>query len=168
MISGRKCAGSWQMSLPGTSLPRTSADARLIVRQTTSSRWVTRPTALPSPRRTWVAITFGSAFGYVHTPTTIANYAAPSMQKHPCCRAFVRAFGKPTPQNHEFLMGWPEGWTDLRPLEMDRFQRWLSLHGDCSAVDERFSGPSTGRAQVNKTDVSPSPMSASTRSGEKQ
>ena len=29
----------------------------------------------------------------------------------------------------EWLMGWPLGWTDLKPLEMDKFQRWLRLHG---------------------------------------
>lgn len=29
----------------------------------------------------------------------------------------------------EWLMGWPTGWTDLRPLGMDKFQRWLHLHG---------------------------------------
>lgn len=29
----------------------------------------------------------------------------------------------------EWLMGWPIGGTDLRPLEKDRFQRWLLLHG---------------------------------------
>lgn len=29
----------------------------------------------------------------------------------------------------EWLMGWPIGWTDLKPLEMDRFQQWKRLHG---------------------------------------
>jgi len=29
----------------------------------------------------------------------------------------------------EWLMGWPLGWTDLKPLEMDRFQQWLQQHG---------------------------------------
>lgn len=29
----------------------------------------------------------------------------------------------------EFLMGWPIGWTALEPLAMDKFQRWLELHG---------------------------------------
>lgn len=28
----------------------------------------------------------------------------------------------------EWLMGWPPGWTDLQPLAMDKFQRWLRLH----------------------------------------
>jgi hypothetical protein len=29
----------------------------------------------------------------------------------------------------EYMMQWPEGWTDLKPLEMDKFQQWLDLHG---------------------------------------
>ena len=29
----------------------------------------------------------------------------------------------------EWLMGWVIGWTDLKPLEMDKFQQWLNLHG---------------------------------------
>jgi hypothetical protein len=29
----------------------------------------------------------------------------------------------------EWLMGWPIGWSDLRPLEMDKFQQWLGSHG---------------------------------------
>ena len=31
----------------------------------------------------------------------------------------------------EWLMGWPLGWTDLKPLETDRFQKWLEEHGKC-------------------------------------
>lgn len=128
-ISGRRCCGSWQMSLPGTYLPRTSKDARLIERPTTWSRWVTLSDAQKCQRRTWVLTTFGNAIGWLHTPTCTANYASPSMQKWPACRAFVQAFGRPTPQNHEWLMGWPIGWSDLRPLETDRFQQWCERHG---------------------------------------
>lgn len=29
----------------------------------------------------------------------------------------------------EWLMGWPTGWTDLEPLEMDKFRQWLRSHG---------------------------------------
>jgi len=29
----------------------------------------------------------------------------------------------------EYLMGWPIGWTDLKPLETDRFRLWLQQHG---------------------------------------
>jgi hypothetical protein len=30
----------------------------------------------------------------------------------------------------EWLMGWPLGWTDLEPLETDKFQRWRRLRGE--------------------------------------
>lgn len=33
------------------------------------------------------------------------------------------------PNLYEWLMGWPIGWTDLNPLAMDKFRRWLDLHG---------------------------------------
>jgi hypothetical protein len=29
----------------------------------------------------------------------------------------------------EWLMGWPLGWTDLNPLETDKYQQWLQQHG---------------------------------------
>jgi hypothetical protein len=37
--------------------------------------------------------------------------------------------GPINPEWNEWRMGWPIGWTDLEPLEMDRFQQWLGLHG---------------------------------------
>jgi|TARA_Y100000310_G_C20126991_1_gene554095 hypothetical protein len=56
-----------------------------------------------------------SVGGYVHTPTAKANFTAPSMQKWPGCRNYVKAFGPGPimPEHFEFLMGLPIGWTDL-------------------------------------------------------
>jgi hypothetical protein len=34
----------------------------------------------------------------------------------------------------EWLMGWPSGWTDLRPLEMDRFHEWQRAHSTASGL----------------------------------
>jgi len=39
--------------------------------------------------------------------------------------------GKLNPTWVEWLMGWPLGWTDLKPLEMDKYQKWLDEHGSC-------------------------------------
>jgi len=39
--------------------------------------------------------------------------------------------GKLNPMWVEWLMGWPLGWTDLKPLEMDKYQKWLDEHGSC-------------------------------------
>ena len=38
--------------------------------------------------------------------------------------------GIPNPEFSEWLMGWPIGWTGLKPLEMDKFQSWLQQHGE--------------------------------------
>jgi len=39
--------------------------------------------------------------------------------------------GQLNPTWVEWLMGWPLGWTDLKPLEMDKYQKWLEQHGGC-------------------------------------
>ena len=51
----------------------------------------------------------------LHTPTTKANFKADSMQNWPCCRAWKIVFGSGPilPEQFEFLMGYPIGWTDL-------------------------------------------------------
>ncbi len=36
----------------------------------------------------------------------------------------------------EWLMGWCIGWTDLQPLEMDKFQQWRQQHGECLTCGE--------------------------------
>jgi len=36
--------------------------------------------------------------------------------------------GQLNPTWVEWLMGWPLGWTDLKPLEMDKFRQWLGSH----------------------------------------
>jgi hypothetical protein len=37
--------------------------------------------------------------------------------------------GQLNPPWVEWLMGWPIGWTDLKPLGMDKYRRWLNSHG---------------------------------------
>src|SRR6266404_4637047 len=128
MISGRKCGGSWQMSLPGTYLPKTSQSAQLNMQRKAYDLWVTKPRQLPLARRTWVLTTFGNGIGYLHTPTCTANYSAPSMQKWQCARSFVQVFGKPHPANAAWLMGWPAQWSNLGSLGMGKFQSWQQQH----------------------------------------
>jgi hypothetical protein len=38
--------------------------------------------------------------------------------------------GQLNPTWVEWLMGWPLGWTDLKPLAMDRFRKWRHSHGE--------------------------------------
>jgi len=40
-----------------------------------------------------------------------------------------RNSGQLNPPWVEWLMGWPLEWTDLKPLEMDKFQEWQQQHG---------------------------------------
>jgi hypothetical protein len=126
---GRKCGESWQRQLPGTYLPKTRQSSRSITPRMTSDRWVTKPTVLPLARRTWARTICGEDIGYVHTPTTKANYLAPSMQKWESCRNFLAIFGYISPLIHEHLMGWPIGWSDLSPLETDKFRAWPRQRG---------------------------------------
>ena len=37
--------------------------------------------------------------------------------------------GKLNPMWVEWLMGWPLGWTDLKPLATDKYQQWRQQHG---------------------------------------
>lgn len=126
---GRKCSAWWSNPSQRTFLQKMFLAQRLKSPPKTCVKWVTLPKAFRSQRKTWVQTIYGSGIGYLHTPTTKANYAAASMQKWPGCRIFTHVFGKATPTNQEWLMGWPIGWSDLAPLEMDKFQSWLQQHG---------------------------------------
>ncbi|RON33678.1 hypothetical protein BK664_24575 [Pseudomonas brassicacearum] len=42
--------------------------------------------------------------------------------------------GQLNPEWVEWLMGWPIGWTELKPLAMDRFHEWQRQHTTCSPV----------------------------------
>jgi hypothetical protein len=49
-------------------------------------------------------------------------------------RAYLKHLGRldlaESPKFREWLMGWVMGWTIVSlPLEMDKFQQWLDLHG---------------------------------------
>jgi hypothetical protein len=37
--------------------------------------------------------------------------------------------GQLNPNWVEWLIGWPIGWTDLKPLAMGKYQQWLQQHG---------------------------------------
>lgn len=50
--------------------------------------------------------------------------------------------GRLNPPWVEWLMGWPIGWTDSKPLETDRFQQWLRQHSaSCQAVQHEPTLP---------------------------
>lgn len=77
--------------------------------------------------QTWIRREFGTDFGFVHTPTTMANYSAPSMMKHQGCRNFKKVFDRPTPANAEYLMGFPQGASSPQSLSKENIIEWVKL-----------------------------------------
>lgn len=128
---GQKCTESLAKLSQDLSLQKTSLKTQSLLPQPTSLQWVTKPKQLIFPRKTWVQTTYGKDFGYLHTPTTKANYSAESMQKWESARNFTIAFGIPTPQNQSWLMGFPLGWIGTEPLETHKFQSWQRQHSAC-------------------------------------
>jgi len=60
------------------------------------------------------------------------NNGGPSQHRRNTKPVNALVNGPVNPEWAEWYMGWPVGWTDLRPLEMDSFQSWLRQHGTYS------------------------------------
>lgn len=92
---------------------------------------------------TSVRLTKETGCGYLlATPTTQSNQLCPGMQKWKGCKAWVTHFpevnevgGLINPMWIEWMMGWPIGWTDLKPLEMDKYQQWQQKHSRYFRLD---------------------------------
>ncbi len=78
-------------------------------------------------KKSWIKKTYGDEFGLIHTPTTMANYSAKSMQKHQGCRNFVKVFGRPSPDNAEYLMGFPLGASSTTPINNKNLEIWYQV-----------------------------------------
>ena len=68
------------------------------------------------------------------TPTAqdSKNNGAPSQMVRNTKPLNAEVGGSLNPIWVEWLMGWPIAWTDLKPLEMDKFPQWLHSHGELS------------------------------------
>ena len=80
-------------------------------------------------RKTWIDLEFrqtGLISGLVHTPTTMANYACPSMMKHEGCRNFTQVFNRPEPLNAEWLMGFPLGARSPHSVGRANLEAWTT------------------------------------------
>ena len=70
-------------------------------------------------------------YGFLPTPTKHNSkegaYPSEFLRNTPTLATY--AGGKINPDWTEWLMDWPIKMTDLRPLEMDKFQAWLDSHG---------------------------------------
>lgn len=128
--TGRKCCVLLKKQIQPSFLPKMFLEQRLKSPRKIYDLWVSLRKPLPYQRQTWVQTTLGKDIGFLATPTATANQDCPSMMKHAGCRTLVMAFGVITGEVFEWLMGWPQQWTALEPLEMDKFQQWLHLHGE--------------------------------------
>ncbi|HRF71773.1 MAG TPA: hypothetical protein PL117_03295 [Accumulibacter sp.] len=69
-----------------------------------------------------------AVFGLLPTPTaTDGKRTYSSIETHWSLSDALGGF--PHPATHEWMMGWPIGATDLKPLETDGFRAWLRWHG---------------------------------------
>ena len=53
----------------------------------------------------------------------------------------------------EWLMGWPIGWTDLQPLETDKFRSWQQSHGKPLSVASGCNAEVSGGARKAHADT---------------
>ena len=81
---------------------------------------------------TSLQITFETECGYLPTPCARDwkdNGRAPAEFRRHTKKLAAIYGGKVNPMAYEWMMGWPIGWTELKPLEMDKFQQWQQQHG---------------------------------------
>lgn len=74
---------------------------------------------------------FARGSGYLPTPTAHNSkegaYPAEYTRNTPTLAAVLG--GKIAPPRTEWMMGWPIGWSDLKPLETDSLLLWQRAHG---------------------------------------
>lgn len=144
-IYGRKCSELLEKSNRLSYLQKTSVRPQSKPQLKTLSLWVSPAKLSKLERKTWVRTTFGQDIGYLHTPTTKANYCADSMQKWPAARNYKRVFGRPSPEAEEWMMGLPEGWTDIGLQVTGGFHSWLQRHGTSCAKKPPQNTMETGQ-----------------------
>ena len=78
--------------------------------------------------RSATGISLATAVAMVPTPTVHGNYNRKGCSATSGDGLATVVGGQLNPTWVEWLMGWPLGWTDLKPLEMDKFRQWLGSH----------------------------------------
>jgi hypothetical protein len=156
---GEKCAGSSMKFDPSTSTWKTAQFSLLGDSGSFSGTWPrwglmrdgdAFPLPIPARRN------FESASGLWPTPlslaaklwptpTTMKATGGPALCKWGGAGARKKMASMVTPAEMngplnppwvEWLMGWPIGWSDLTPLETDKFREWQQQHGNFLEVFE--------------------------------
>lgn len=86
----------------------------------------------PYPRETVIPLSLPTP-----TKNDAKNTGSPGRMRRHSIPLDGQARGPLNPEWVEWLMGWPLGWTDLKPLGMDKFQQWLHSHGAFSPSESR-------------------------------
>jgi hypothetical protein len=78
--------------------------------------------------------------GWLPTPTCAdAKNAGGRQNQYDLSRHAREITGKRLSVHYsEWMMDWPVGWTDITPLEMDKFQLWLQAHSEFLARDNEM------------------------------
>ncbi len=118
----------------GSRTQTNSSEEDLIPSSPALPRWGTMRGGVCSALTTLELPTAETVSGFWPTPTASDAMGGPGGQRDGGAnlRTAVAAAGARGPLNPdwiEWLMGWPAGWTELRPLEMVKFQQWCALHG---------------------------------------
>lgn len=99
----------------------------------TLPRWGMMRDGVLWERMPWEPAIIVPASGYVPTPCA-SDYKGGAVNgrdsefKHWLKRRHGKNY--PHPLRVEEMMGWPVGWTELEPLETDKFRQWLDSHGE--------------------------------------
>jgi hypothetical protein len=138
---GWKCPGSLAKYDPASRSWRTRQHSLLGGLEQLSEtwpRWGMTVDGELSPLPTLVPHTVESGSGLLPTPQASDNRNRGTLNTPAIARRIeagkqvmlsMTVDGPLNPEWTEWLMAWPIGWTDLQPLEMDKFQEWLELHG---------------------------------------
>ncbi len=115
--SGQRLFPFWKVFDQPISLGRMYSASLLPVRQKSSHSWGIEVHYSASPQRRWVRRILGRAGSWLPTPTAKANVLAPSMSKWPAYASFqIWMSGRKLIPVWEWMMGFPEGWTDCERL----------------------------------------------------
>jgi hypothetical protein len=134
--NGQVCGSTWQESLVmfdrvscSWKIHRSLFDEGLCQSLVTLPRWGMMQNGVVYQRLNVERYTSATGFGFLlPTPTCHnakeGNYPAEQNRRTPLLATHVG--GKIHPHFTEWMMAWPEGWTDLKPLATDKFQSaWL-------------------------------------------
>lgn len=139
MERDHECGNTWQESLEkcnqlslSLKTPLCSALEDSVLSSKTLPKWGMMLNGECYQQKVSEPITKETEFGLLPTPTchNAKEGAYPAEYKRKTPTLATHAGGKLNPMWVEWLMGWPLGWTDLKPLGTGKFLWWLQQHGE--------------------------------------